>query len=80
MHAAVVDDESELVGNEFSYGLFDANGVLVSTGVNDKNGVILFKELTYSTPGEYHYVARQIDGDTLLPLEANAQSLMLMLL
>lgn len=47
----------------FTFELLDADGSVVSTADNTTDGAVLFDELTFDAPGEYHYTIREIRGD-----------------
>lgn len=48
---------------EFEFQLVDEAGDVVATACNDKSGSVNFGRLSYTTPGEYTYTAREVtDG------------------
>lgn len=48
---------------EFEFQLVDEAGDAVATACNDKSGSVNFGRLSYTTPGEYTYTAREVtDG------------------
>ena len=55
----------ELKENEFGFELYDAEGNLLETVFNDKDGKIKFTDLTYTLDqvGEHTYTVKEIKGD-----------------
>ena len=50
-----------LRANQFKFIVFDQNGEEVARAGNDKNGDIIFPELTFEQPGVYVYTMREIN-------------------
>ena len=48
-------DGRDLNGNEFEFEVRDESGKVVSTGKNDKDGNIIFKDLVFEKEGTYKY-------------------------
>lgn len=73
-HYAATGTTAEIVGTktlngrlmsarEFEFQLVDEAGDVVATACNDKSGSVNFGCLSYTTPGEYTYTAREVtDG------------------
>ena len=73
-HYAATGTTAEIVGTktlngrlmsarEFEFQLVDEAGDVVATACNDKSGSVNFGRLSYTTPGEYTYTAREVtDG------------------
>ena len=51
-----------LKAEEFSFVVTDAQGNVVSTGLNAADGTIIFREITYTAPGSYNYTVKEING------------------
>lgn len=54
-------DGRALEAGEFTFELVDANGKQAATATNDANGTIVFKNVTYTTPGEYTYTVHEVN-------------------
>lgn len=48
--------------SQFTFELRDSEGNLIQRGTNNRNGQIIFDEITYSEAGEYRYTLREIRG------------------
>ncbi len=54
-------DGRALEAGDFTFELVDANGKQAATATNDANGTVVFKNVTYTTPGEYTYTVREVN-------------------
>ncbi|MDR0986558.1 MAG: hypothetical protein LBL98_02525 [Ruminococcus sp.] len=52
-----------LEAGQFTFGVFDAQGNLVTTGTNDVNGDIKFPVGYFDKPGEYDYTVKETTPD-----------------
>ena len=52
-----------LVAGEFSFELVE-NGKVVSTGINDANGNIVFSDIKHTVPGTHTYTMREVHAGT----------------
>jgi pilin isopeptide linkage protein len=53
---------SHMVGNEFSFGIFDEHGTELVTGKNDATGLITFQHLRFDDEGLFEYTAKETDA------------------
>ena len=56
----------ELAGGDFSFALYKgdkAEGTLIETVTNDKDGNITFQAIGYDTPGYYDYTIKEVAGN-----------------
>ena len=56
---------AKLVGNEFSYGIFEQDGTEKHTTTNDANGLITFQNVSFDDVGVFSYTVKE----TLAPPE-----------
>lgn len=54
-------DGCALEAGDFTFELVDANGKQAATATNDAKGTVVFKNVTYTTPGEYTYTVREVN-------------------
>lgn len=54
-------DGCALEAGDFTFELVDANGKQAATATNDAKGTVVFKNVTYTTPGEYAYTVREVN-------------------
>ena len=53
----------ELKDGEFTFQLKAADGTLIDTKTNDKDGNIVFNPITYKQPGTYKYTVEEVKGN-----------------
>jgi pilin isopeptide linkage protein len=53
-------DGARLSANCFSFGVFDENKNQVATASNEANGDVVFRDVTISAPGVYHYTIKEL--------------------
>ncbi|MDR0929053.1 MAG: hypothetical protein LBM74_04985 [Oscillospiraceae bacterium] len=58
-----VSGGAPLKAGQFTFGIFDKQGNLISTGTNDAEGHILFPVGYFVRPGEYDYTIRETTPD-----------------
>ncbi|MDR0929492.1 MAG: hypothetical protein LBM74_07245, partial [Oscillospiraceae bacterium] len=58
-----VAEGKALAGNDFIFGVFDENNIIVSSGYNDAAGDIAFSPIAFDKAGTYDYTVRELSKD-----------------
>ena len=51
-----------LRGGQFTFELVDTEGNVIASATNNRNGQIIFDEISYTEAGEYRYILREVQG------------------